>query len=352
MIAPAGAPLRGRTLPLSVAPMMDCTDRHFRWFMRLISRRTLLYTEMIPVAAALQGDRERLLGFSPEERPLALQLGGDDPAQLAEAAAIAEDLGYDEVNLNVGCPSPRVQTGNFGAALMADPPRVAAIVAAMRARVRVPVTVKHRIGIDERDSYEDLRGFVETVAAAGCDRFSVHARKACLNGLSPRENRTIPPLRYEDVYRLKRELPHLPVELNGGVDALEQVPGHLARVDAVMIGRLAYRDPYALAGADRLLFGEQAAPLTREQVAEAMIPYLERMEARGARPQQVLRHMQSLFLGQPGAGRWRRFLAEHQSGPGGAEVLRQALAARQGARARPERSRPGGALPAGVPVSP
>lgn len=329
MIAPGSGPPRGQTAPLSVAPMMDCTDRHFRWLVRLISRRVLLYTEMIPVAAALHGDRARLLGFSPEERPLALQLGGEDPAQLAEAAAIAEDLGYDEVNLNVGCPSPRVQTGNFGAALMADPARVAAIVAAMRARVRVPVTVKHRIGIDDRDSYEDLRGFVDEVAAAGCDRFTVHARKACLDGLSPRENRTVPPLRYDDVYRLKRELPHLPIELNGGVNALDEVPGHLRHVDAVMIGRLAYRDPYALAGADRLLWGEAQDPLTREQVAEGMIPYLERLEPQGTRPQQVLRHMQSLFLGQPGAGKWRRFLAEHQSRPGGAEVLRQALAGRR-----------------------
>ena len=319
---------RGPTPPLSVAPMMDCTDRHFRWLMRRIPRRTLLYTEMIPVTAALRGERERVLGFDPEERPLALQLGGEDPAQLAEAAAIAEDLGYDEVNLNVGCPSPRVQTGRFGACLMNEPGRVAEAVLAMRARVRLPVTVKHRIGVDDRDRYEDMLRFVQTVAAAGCDRFSVHARKAWLDGVSPKQNRTVPPLRHEEVHRLKRELPQLMIELNGGIQSLAEARAHLPHVDAVMIGRLAYRDPFALAGADREVFGLERDPPRREQVAEAMIPYLERAQASGVRPQRVLRHMLTLFLGRPGAGRWRGLLSEGQTEPDGAALLRRALAER------------------------
>jgi tRNA-dihydrouridine synthase len=209
--------VRGEVIKISVAPMMDCTDRHFRWFMRQISRRSLLYTEMVTMGAVLHGDREHLLGFSPEERPLALQLGGDDPVMMAECARIGEGMGYDEININVGCPSDRVASGNFGACLMAQPERVAACVAAMRAAVQIPVTVKHRIGIDDRDSYEHMVGFVNTVAAAGCDRFTVHARKAVLGGLSPKENRTVPPLRPDDVYRLKAELPELRIEINGGV---------------------------------------------------------------------------------------------------------------------------------------
>ena len=332
--------LRGTTRAISIAPMMDCTDRHFRWLARRITRRALLYTEMVPVGAALRGDRELVLGYSPEERPLALQLGGEDPAQLAEAARIAEELGYDEVNLNVGCPSPRVQSARFGACLMSEPERVAGIVGAMRARVSIPVTVKHRIGVDDRDRYEDMRGFVETVAAAGCDRFTVHARKAWLDGLSPRQNRTVPPLRYDDVYRLKRELPHLPIELNGGVERLDEARAHLARVDAVMIGRLAYRDPFALAAVDRDLFGDDAPPASREEVARDLIGYVERMQARGVKPQRVLRHALTLFLGLPGAGRWRRALSEGMTAADGAAVLRNALSEREALAQRSRRPVP------------
>ncbi|MDX1387987.1 MAG: tRNA dihydrouridine(20/20a) synthase DusA, partial [Acidobacteriota bacterium] len=242
---------RGRAYPLSVAPMMDRTDRHYRRFVREITRRTLLYTEMITTGAVLQGDRDFLLGFSPEERPLALQLGGDDPEALSECARIAEDRGYDEVNLNVGCPSDRVRQGRFGACLMAEPERVADAVAAMREATSVPVTVKHRIGIDDLDRYEDMALFVRTVAGAGCDRFSVHARKAVLGGLSPKANRTVPPLRYEDVHRLKREHPGLRIEINGGIASLEEVRRQLEFVDGVMIGRAAYDDPFLLSTVDR-----------------------------------------------------------------------------------------------------
>ena len=217
--------------------MMDRTDRHFRRLLRLISRHTLLYTEMVTSRAILHGDRERLLGFDPSERPLALQLGGDDPDQLSECARIANDLGYDEVNLNVGCPSDRVQSGNFGVCLMRTPERVAECVAAMRAAVELPVTVKHRIGVDELDRYEDMLGFVDVVAAAGCDRFTVHARKAWLHGLSPKQNRDVPPLRHADVHRLARERPELIIEINGGLRSLDQVDAELEHVDAVMLGR-------------------------------------------------------------------------------------------------------------------
>lgn len=319
---------RGVPRPLSVAPMMDRTDRHCRAFLRRITRRTLLYTEMITTGAVLHGDREHLLGFSPEERPLALQLGGDDPAELARAAEIAAARGYDEVNLNVGCPSDRVQKGRFGACLMAEPERVAAGVAAMRAAVDLPVTVKHRIGIDHADRYEDMLRFVTVVARAGCDRFSVHARKAWLSGLSPKENRTVPPLRWEEVYRLKRELPHLAIEINGGILDLAAARQHLAAgVDAVMIGRAAYDDPYLLATADRDLFGDAAPPPTRREAIESFLPYVEARLAQGDPLKRLARHLLGLFAGRPGARAWKRHLAEHAHLPGaGPEVLLAAMA--------------------------
>jgi tRNA-dihydrouridine synthase A len=314
------------THPLSVAPMMDRTDRHFRYFMRQMTRRTLLYTEMVTVGAILHGDRSRLLGFSPEEKPLALQVGGDDPKALALCAQIAEDMGYDEINLNVGCPSDRVQNGNFGACLMAQPERVADCVAAMRGAVQIPVTVKHRIGIDDRDTYEDMVAFVRVVAAAGCDRFSVHARKAWLQGLSPKENRNIPPLRYEDVYRLKQDFPHLAIEINGGVQTLEQVCVHLGHVDAVMIGRAAYDNPYLFATVDQAIYGEDKRPLTRPEIAEAMFPYIERWVNQGGKLHAVTRHMLQLFTGEPGTRAWKRYLTEQSSVLGaGVEVVRAAL---------------------------
>ena len=322
---------------LSLAPMMELTDRHFRYLLRLITRRTLLYTEMVTAAAVLHGDRERLLGHHPAEGPVALQLGGDDPEQLAEAARVGEAYGYAEVNLNVGCPSDRVKSGNFGACLMADPERVAAIVRAMRAAVSVPVTVKHRIGIDHQDSYAQMRRFVEVVAgdpsAPASDAFTVHARKAWPQGLSPKENRTVPPLRYPEVYRLKRELPRLTIELNGGVTSLEAAQAHLEHVDGVMIGRALYEDPYRFAGADALVARslgepEPAPPPSRREVVAAMLPYIEERRQEGAPLQAVTRHMLGLFRGLPGGKAWRRVISENAYRPGaGPEVVEAALAA-------------------------
>lgn len=323
--APAGE-RRGLLRPLSVAPMMDRTDRHFRYLVRLFTKRTLLYTEMITTGAVIHGDREKLLGFSPEERPLALQLGGDDTAALAECARIAEDLGHDEVNLNVGCPSDRVQSGRFGACLMARPDAVARAVEAMRAASSLPVTVKHRIGIDERDSYEDLLGFVDVVARAGCDRFTVHARKAVLGGLSPKENREVPPLRYEDVHRLKRERPELAVEINGGFRSLAAAREQVGLVDAVMIGRMAYDEPAAFRDADRLFFGEAERGPDAHEAVRAMLPYLERWLAAGGRLHDVAKHLLGLFAGRPGARAWRRTISEGSGRPGaGPELVERAL---------------------------
>ncbi len=306
--------------------MMDRTDRHFRWFLRRLTRHTLLYTEMITTGAILHGDRGRLLGYDDEERPLALQLGGDDPAALAASARIAEDLGYDEVDLNVGCPSDRVREGSFGVCLMGRPKHVADCVGAMRAATGLPVTVKHRIGYDDLDRYEDMLAFVDVVARAGADRFIVHARKAWLGGLSPKENRTVPPLRYDDVHRLKRERPDLRVEVNGGITR-DAIAEHLKRVDGVMLGRAAYDDPYSLAGVDAEVFGDAGLPTpTREDVAEAMLPYLERVVARGEPVHRVTRHLLGLYSGRPGARAWRRRLTEDGAEPGaGAGVLVEAL---------------------------
>lgn len=307
--------------------MMDRTDRHYRYFMRCLTRHTLLYTEMVTTGAVLRGDRDRLLGFDPVEAPIALQLGGDDPDELAQCARIAVDWGYDEVNLNVGCPSDRVQKGRFGACLMAEPERVAAAVDAMRNAVDVPVTVKHRIGIDEIDRYEDMLRFVDVVSAAGADRFSVHARKAWLQGLSPKENREIPPLRYEEVHRLKRERPGQVIEINGGIVDLDQTAHHLQHVDAVMIGRAAYENPYLFAEVDRRFFDPEAPVASKREVIEAMKIYAARHLESGTRLGYITRHMTQLCHRHAGARGWRRHLSERGHRPGaGVEVLHGAMA--------------------------
>lgn len=312
---------------LSVAPMMDRTDRHYRYFLRQISRHTLLYSEMVTAAAILHGDRDHLLGFTEAERPLVLQIGSDTPRDFATCARIAEDFGYDEVNLNVGCPSSRVQDGQFGACLMAQPERVADCVAAAIATTRLPITVKHRIGIDDRDRYEDLAHFVETVAAAGCQRFMVHARKAWLQGLSPKENRTVPPLRYDDVYRLKREFPTLTIEINGGIGSLEQVRSHLQHVDAVSIGRAAYDNPYLFATVDHEFYGSAEPVRDRHQIVQALLPYIDHWTTQGLKLNKITRHILNLFAGQPGSRAWKRHLTEQSCHPGaGVAVVAAALA--------------------------
>jgi tRNA-dihydrouridine synthase A len=312
----------------SIAPMMDRTDRHFRYCMRQMTQQTLLYTEMVTTQAILHGDRDLLLGFTPDEKPLVLQVGGDDPQALAVCARVAADFGYDEINLNVGCPSDRVQSGNFGACLMAHPALVAEGVAAMLAAAPLPVSVKHRIGIDDLDSYDQLANFVQTVAATGCRRFTAHARKAWLKGLSPKENREIPPLRYEEVYRLKRDFPHLWIEINGGIKTLDQALIHLQQVDAVMIGRAAYETPYLLASVDQKLFGNSAPTRSRVEIVQALLPYVERWTYRGLKLHAITRHLLMLYHGQPGSRAWKRILTEDASRVGaGVEVLQQALAA-------------------------
>ncbi len=322
---PAVTP-RDDSWPVSVAPMMDRSDRHFRVFMRALTSEALLYTEMITTGAVLHGDRTRLLAFSEIERPLALQLGGEDPSALAECTAIAADLGFDEVNLNVGCPSPRVQRGRFGACLMAEPDTVARAVVAMKAASRLPVTVKHRIGIDDLDRYRDLARFVAVVATVGVDGFIVHARKAWLEGLSPKQNRTVPPLRHDDVYRLKSEFPDVRIETNGGVTDLDQVDRHLEAVDGVMIGRAAYEMPYLFADVDRRYYGMTAEPPSRREVVARLLPYLE-LETRVGTPlARVSRHLLGLFNGLPGAKAWRRHLSQHSHLSGaGVEVVQEAL---------------------------
>ena len=306
--------------------MMDWTDRHDRYFLRLISRRMRLYTEMITTGAILHGDRDRFLAFDPAERPLALQLGGAVPEELAVCARLAAERGYDEVNLNVGCPSDRVQNARFGACLMAEPALVADCVAAMRAAVSIPVTVKTRIGIDEQDSYDALRAFVETVAAAGCETFIIHARKAWLQGLSPKQNREIPPLHYERVYRLKQDVPALEIVINGGIVTLDEAEAHLRQVDGVMIGRAAYQAPYILAEADRRFFGDDQPPPSREEVVLRLLPYVQAQRERGVPVKSITRHILGLFNGLPGARLWRRHLSESAHRPGaGPEIIEQAL---------------------------
>ena len=325
----AHAPLLPLDRRLSVAPMMDCTDRHCRSFHRLLTRRTLLYTEMVTTGALLHGDWRRFLAHEPAERPLALQVGGDDPGALAACAELAEGLGFCEVNVNVGCPSDRVQAGRFGACLMREPQVVAEAVAAMRARVRIPITVKHRLGVDEQEGFEPLAAFVDTVAAAGCEVFVVHARKALLAGLSPKENREVPPLRYELVYRLKAERPELTVVLNGGVASLDEAATHLRHVDGVMIGRAAYHEPWLLARADSTIFGAASDPVAdRVAAVEAFLPYLERQLAAGQPLARLTRHLVGLFHGEPRARRWRRLLTEGARRPGvGPDLVTEALSA-------------------------
>jgi tRNA-dihydrouridine synthase A len=320
------APPRGPLRPLSVAPMMDVTDRHFRLLLRQLTRRTLLYTEMIATGAILKGDRDRLLAFAEVERPLVLQLGGEDPAALAECARIAADLGHDEINLNVGCPSEKVREGRFGACLMARPDHVARCVEAMRAAVALPVTVKHRIGIDDRDAYEDLLAFVDSVAGAGCDRFIVHARAALL-GLTPRENRAVPPLRPQDVHRLKRERPALRIEINGGIESLDQALEHLGHVDGVMIGRIARDLPAVLLDADARIFGEVSPHVRLEDAVIALLPHVEAWLSAGGRLHDITRHLLGLFAGRRGARAWRRLLsAEAGNATAGPELIHRALA--------------------------
>jgi tRNA-dihydrouridine synthase A len=306
--------------------MMDWTDRHCRFFHRLLTRRALLYTEMITTGAVLHGNRARLLGYDPCEHPLAVQLGGSDPRALAESAVICSDLGYNEINLNVGCPSDRVQDGRFGACLMAEPELVGDCVAAMKAAVKIPVTVKCRLGIDDQGE-DALETLTRRVAAAGVDGLIVHARKAWLEGLSPKENRDVPPLDYSQVYRLKRAYPQLPIAINGGVASLEQVADHLKHIDGVMMGRAAYQEPWRLLAVDSFLFGAPSPCSSPKEAAEALMPYIEREIVEGTRLYGIVRHLLGLFHAVPGARAFRRHLAVHAVKPGaGVEVLRDALA--------------------------
>ncbi len=308
-----------------IAPMLDWTDRHARYWLRLISPHVRLYSEMVTVNAVLHGDRYRHLAFDPAEHPLAIQLGGSDPATLAHAAQIAADWGYDEINLNVGCPSNRVQEGRFGACLMAEPQRVADCIAAMCDAVSVPVTIKTRIGIDDRDQYDHLAHFVDCTATHGCTTFIIHARKAWLTGLSPKQNREIPPLRYDVVYQLKTDFPHLTIILNGGLTTTAQMQESLSRVDGIMIGRAAYQNPYLLAAIERELFQTERV-LTRHQVVAAYLPYVEAQLQRGTPLSVMIRPLFGLFNGFVGARRWRRYLTEHShSVAAGSAVIQAAL---------------------------
>ncbi|EKO3410572.1 tRNA dihydrouridine(20/20a) synthase DusA [Vibrio fluvialis] len=312
---------------LSVAPMLDWTDRHCRYFHRLLSSQTLLYTEMVTTGAIIHGKGD-FLAYNEEEHPVALQLGGSNPADLARCAKLAQERGYDEINLNVGCPSDRVQNGRFGACLMAEPDLVAQCVAAMKEVVDIPVTVKTRIGIDDQDSYEFLTNFVTLVSEkGGCEQFTIHARKAWLSGLSPKENREIPPLDYPRAYQLKQDFPHLTIAVNGGVKTLTEAKEHLQHLDGVMIGREAYQSPYLLAEVDQQIFGLDTPVKKRSQVVQEMYPYIEQQLAQGSYLGHITRHMLGLFQNMPGARQWRRHISEnaHKAGAG-IEVVEQALA--------------------------
>lgn len=313
--------------------MMAWTDRHCRYFHRLMSRRARLYTEMITAEAVLRGDRTRLLAYAPAEHPVALQLGGSEPGKLAEAASVGEDFGYDEINLNVGCPSDRVREGRFGACLMGEPETVAACVGAMVGRVAIPVTVKCRIGVDDQDGEADLRRFVETVADAGCRTFIVHARKAWLDGLSPKENREIPPLDHGRVHRLKAARPDLAIVINGGIDSLDEARRHLAHVDGVMLGRAAYQTPYLLAEVDEGLFGGRAAAPSRSDVLGALVPYAAAHVRGGGRLNSIARHVLGLYHGRPRGKAFRRHLSENAIRDGaGASLLLEARDIAEGGR--------------------
>ena len=311
----------------SVAPMLDWTDRHCRYFHRLMSKEALLYTEMVTTGAIIHGKGD-FLAYNEEEHPLALQLGGSNPVDLARCAKLAADRGYDEINLNVGCPSDRVQNGMFGACLMGEAELVAQCVAAMREVADIPVTVKTRIGIDEQDSYEFLSHFVGTVSEkGGCDNFIIHARKAWLKGLSPKENREVPPLDYPRVYQLKQDFPQLTMAINGGIKTFEEMEQHLQHLDGVMVGREAYQSPYLMAEVDQRLFGSERPIMKRREVIEAMYPYIERQLANGSYLGHITRHMLGLFQSMPGARQWRRHISENAHKPGaGIEVVQQALA--------------------------
>ncbi|NRF26363.1 tRNA dihydrouridine(20/20a) synthase DusA [Vibrio coralliilyticus] len=310
----------------SIAPMLDWTDRHCRYFHRLLTSETLLYTEMVTTGAIIHGKGD-FLAYNQEEHPVALQLGGSNPQDLATCAKLAQERGYDEINLNVGCPSDRVQNGRFGACLMAEPQLVAECVAAMRDVVDVPVTVKTRIGIDDQDSYEFLTDFVSIVSVkGGCDQFTIHARKAWLSGLSPKENREIPPLDYLRAYQLKKDFAHLNIAINGGVKTLDDTKEHLTHLDGVMVGREAYQNPYILAEVDQQIFGLDKPVKKRTQVVEEMYPYIESQLEKGAYLGHITRHMLGLFQNMPGARQWRRYISENAHKPGsGIEVVETAL---------------------------
>jgi len=296
---------------ISIAPMLDWTDRHDRYFLRLISSKALLYTEMVTTGAILHGDETRHLKFDPAEQPVALQLGGSNPTDLAKCTKIADGYGYQEVNLNVGCPSDRVQNGRFGACLMAEPETVANCVRAMKEVTDLPVTVKNRIGIDDLDSYDHLVNFIGTVKEAGCETFIIHARKAWLTGLSPKENRTVPPLDYPRVYQLKKDFPELEIIINGGIQTLDEIDEHLTHVDGVMIGREAYQNPYFLAQIDGRYYGVSDDTPERKQIVDEMLPYIEREMEKGVPLKSITRHMLGLFQSLPGARAWRRHISEN-----------------------------------------
>jgi len=312
---------------LCIAPMMDWSDKHCRFFWRLLCENALLYTEMVTTGALLHGDTARFLDYDVSEHPVALQLGGSDPRDLAACAKLAEQWGYDEVNLNCGCPSDRVQNGAFGACLMAKPVLVADCIKAMQDACSIPVTVKHRIGIDDIDSYGAMANFVQTIAEIGCTTFIVHARKAWLSGLSPKENREIPPLRYDDVYLLKREFPALNIVINGGIRTLDECAQHLQQVDGVMLGREAYHNPFILADADQRLFSSNEPAKTRAQVLQELLPYIERHLQSGGTLHHVTRHILGLYLGEHGARKFRRHLSEHAARRGATlDILLAAIA--------------------------
>lgn len=311
---------------ISIAPMMDWTDRHDRYFLRLIAPNVLLYTEMVTANAIIHGDFKRFLEFHPLEHPVALQLGGSEPSKLVHCAKLGEEFGYDEINLNVGCPSDRVQSGRFGACLMLEPQLVADCVAAMSAAVRIPVTVKCRIGVDDQDSYEGLSRFIKIISEAGSQTVIVHARKAWLNGLSPKENREVPPLQYDTVRQIKRDFPHLTIVVNGGIKTIAEIDEHLQFVDGVMIGREAYTNPYFLSEIEQKYFSSSEEVRTRHQVIEQFIPYIEEQLSKNIRLSNMTRHILGLFQGQKGARIWRRHLSEHSHLDGaGLDVVLKAL---------------------------
>jgi len=312
---------------VSIAPMMDCTDRHDRYFLRLIAPHVLLYTEMVTTGALIHGDYQRFLAFDSLEHPIALQLGGNEPNKLAQCAKLGEDFGYDEINLNVGCPSDRVKAGRFGACLMLEPELVGDCVAAMRNVVKIPVTVKCRIGVDQQDSYEALTHFIRTVSQAGCEVFIIHARKAWLKGLSPKQNREIPPLQYEIVHAIKRDFPHLTIIINGGIQQMTEIKEQLKHVDGVMIGREAYSNPYWLTEIEKEIFSFDINEINeRESVIQKFIPYIERQLENNVKLSSITRHIFGLYQGQEGARMWRRYLSENAHRlNAGVEIIKEAL---------------------------